>query len=93
MLNQANGLSCPKPEGAFYVFPSCAGLIGKTTPKGRKIANDEDFAGALLDSEGVAVVHGSAFGLAPHFRISYATSTEELTEAGNRIQRFCNSLS
>lgn len=93
MLNQANGLVCPKPEGAFYVFPSCAGLIGKTTPKGRKIANDEDFAGALLDSEGVAVVHGSAFGLAPHFRISYATSTEELTEAGNRIQRFCNSLS
>ena len=93
MLNQATGLTCPTPEGAFYVFPSCAALIGKTTPKGKLIANDEDFAGALLDAEGVAVVHGSAFGLAPHFRISYATSTEELTEAGNRIQRFCNSLS
>ena len=93
MLNQATGLTCPTPEGAFYVFPSCAALIGKTTPKGKLIANDEDFAGALLDAEGVAVVHGSAFGLAPHFRISYATSTEELTEAGIRIQRFCNSLS
>ncbi len=92
MLNQATGLNCPKPEGAFYVYPSCAGLIGKSTPEGKKIENDEDFVTALLEAEGVAVVHGGAFGLGPNFRISYATSTEALEEACNRIQRFCASL-
>ncbi|MEM7291680.1 MAG: pyridoxal phosphate-dependent aminotransferase [Pseudomonadota bacterium] len=92
MLNQANGINCPKPEGAFYVYPSCQGLIGKTGPSGKVIETDEDFVTELLESEGVAVVHGSAFGLGPNFRISYATSTEALTEACNRIQRFCASL-
>ncbi|MCJ8142419.1 pyridoxal phosphate-dependent aminotransferase [Ancylobacter sp. A5.8] len=92
MLNQANGLTCPKPEGAFYVYPSCAGAIGKTAPSGKLIATDEDFATELLDAEGVAVVHGSAFGLGPAFRISYATSTKDLEEACLRIQRFCGSL-
>lgn len=89
MLNQANGLNCPMPEGAFYVYPSCAGLIGKTAPTGKVIETDEDFVTELLEAEGVAVVHGSAFGLGPNFRISYATSTEALTEACERIQRFC----
>jgi len=92
MLNQANGLSCPTPEGAFYVYPSCEGTIGKKTPKGDTINNDEDFATLLLQEEGVAVVHGEAFGLSPFFRISYATSTEALEEACRRIQRFCASL-
>jgi len=89
MLNQAKGISCPRPEGAFYVFPSCAGTIGKTSAGGRKIETDEDFVGALLEEEGVAVVQGSAFGLAPFFRISYAASTAALEEACARIQRFC----
>ncbi len=93
MLNQASGLSCPTPEGAFYVYPSCAGCIGKKTPEGKVISNDFDFVSALLETEGVAVVHGEAFGLSPHFRVSYATSTEALTEACGRIQRFCASLS
>jgi len=93
MLNQASGIECRRPEGAFYVYPSCAGTIGKKTADGRTIAGDRDFALALLDQEGVAVVHGEAFGLSPYFRISYATSTEELEEACRRIQRFCNSLS
>ena len=92
MLNQAQGIDCPKPEGAFYVYPSVAGLIGKTTPSGKVIENDEDFVTELLEAEGVAVVHGSAFGLGPNFRVSYATSTEALTEACERIQRFCSSL-
>jgi aspartate aminotransferase len=92
MLNQASGISCPKPEGAFYVYPSCAGTIGKTTPDGKVIETDEDFVTYLLESEGVAVVQGSAFGLAPHFRISYATSTEALEEACKRIQRACGNL-
>ncbi|MFG1300787.1 pyridoxal phosphate-dependent aminotransferase [Xanthobacter sp. V3C-3] len=92
MLNQAKGLTCPKPEGAFYVFPSCAGTIGKTTPSGARIATDEDFATQLLEAEGVAVVHGTAFGLGPAFRISYATATTDLEEACRRIQRFCGSL-
>ncbi len=92
MLNQATGLSCPTPEGAFYVYPSCAGCIGKTAPNGQKIATDEDFASALLEAEGVAVVHGAAFGLSPFFRISYATSTEALEDACARIQRFTASL-
>ena len=92
MLNQAKGIQCPKPEGAFYVYPSCAGTIGKTTPDGKVIETDEDFVTYLLESEGVAVVQGSAFGLAPHFRISYATSTEALEEACKRIQRACGNL-
>lgn len=92
MLNQAAGLSCPNPEGAFYVYPSCAGTIGKTAPTGKVIETDEDFASELLEAEGVAVVHGAAFGLSPFFRISYATSTDVLEEACTRIQRFCGSL-
>lgn len=92
MLNNAEGLTCHKPEGAFYVFPSLHGCIGKTTPKGKKIATDEDFVIALLDEEGVAAVHGSAFVYPGHFRISYATSTEALREACARIQRFCAAL-
>lgn len=89
MLNAAPGIRCPRPEGAFYVYPSCEGTIGKTTKGGRRIGNDLDFVDALLEEEGVAVVHGAAFGLSPHFRISYATSTEALTDACTRIQRFC----
>jgi len=92
MLNQAKGLRCPKPEGAFYVYPSCVDTIGKTTASGKQIANDEDFVTELLEAEGVAVVHGSAFGLGPAFRISYATKTEDLEEACRRIQRFCGNL-
>ena len=92
MLNQATGLDCATPQGAFYVYPSCAGVIGKTTPDGAVINNSEDFAAYLLDSEGVAVVHGAAFGLDPHFRISYATSTELLEDACARIQRACSAL-
>jgi aspartate aminotransferase len=93
MLNQAPGITCGKPEGAFYVFPAIHGCIGKTTAKGAKINNDEDFVIALLDEEGVAAVHGSAFIYPGHFRISYATSTEALREACTRIQRFCTALS
>ena len=92
MLNQANGLSCPKPEGAFYVYPSCDGTIGKKAPSGKVIATDEDFVTELLEAEGVAVVQGSAFGLGPAFRISYATATPTLEEACRRIQRFCGNL-
>src|SRR5947209_6977155 len=93
MLNQANGIRCPKPEGAFYVYPSCSGTIGKCAPSGRKIVNDEDFVSELLEAEGVAVVQGTPFGLGPAFRISYATTTEDLEEACRRIQRFCGNLS
>ncbi|HEY3695498.1 pyridoxal phosphate-dependent aminotransferase [Phenylobacterium sp.] len=89
MLNQANGIRCPTPEGAFYVYPSCEALIGKTAPSGRVIGTDSDFAVELLESEGVAVVFGAAFGLAPFFRISYATSNAAIEEACTRIQRFC----
>jgi aspartate aminotransferase len=92
MLNQASGITCPKPEGAFYVYPSCAGALGKTSAKGVKITNDENFVTALLEEEGVACVHGSAFEGSPAFRISYATSTEALEEACKRIQRFCGNL-
>jgi aspartate aminotransferase len=92
MLNQANGIKCPSPEGAFYVYPSCAGTIGKTTPTGKKLVTDEDFVTELLEAEGVAVVQGTAFGLGPAFRISYATKTEDLEEACSRIQRFCGNL-
>ena len=91
-LNQAKGLKCPMPEGAFYVYPSCQGTIGRTTPGGKKLVTDEDFVTELLEAEGVAVVHGTAFGLGPNFRISYATSEELLEEACNRIQRFTASL-
>lgn len=89
MLNQAPGLRCHRPEGAFYVYPDCAGLIGKTTPGGATLANDEQVAAYLLESEGVAVVHGAAFGGSPAFRISYATSADILEEACTRIQRAC----
>jgi aspartate aminotransferase len=92
MLNQAHGLKCPTPQGAFYVFPSCAGLIGAVAPNGMTITSDRDFADALLDAEGVSVVFGEAFGLSPHFRISYATTNALLEEACQRIQRFCGSL-
>lgn len=92
MLNQAKGIKCPKPQGAFYVYPSCAGAIGKTTPKGVTIANDEAFVTALLEEEGVAVVHGAAFAGSPAFRISYAASTGQLKDACTRIQRFCGNL-
>jgi len=92
MLNQAQGVRCPTPEGAFYVYPSIAALIGKKTPAGKTIDSDEAFALELLEAECVALVHGGAFGLSPNFRISYATSTECLEEACARIQRFCASL-
>ncbi len=93
MLNQAKGLSCPTPEGAFYVYPSCHGVIGRQAPDGRIIASDDDFVTYLLEAEGVAAVQGSAFGLSPHFRVSYATSAAALTEGCNRIQRACAALS
>jgi aspartate aminotransferase len=92
MLNQAKGLSCPTPEGAFYVYPSLQGVIGKKAPSGKTIATDEDFAMELVESEGVAIVHGSAFGLGPAFRLSYAESTETLTMACEKIQKFCAEL-
>lgn len=91
-LNKCEGLSCATPEGAFYVYPSCAGVIGKTSPGGARISSDKDFASALLEEEKVAVVFGEAFGLSPAFRISYATSTEALQEAMTRIERFCGAL-
>ena len=92
MINQAKGLHTPTPEGAFYVYPSCEGAIGCTARTGRKIETDQDFVTALLDEEGVAVVQGSAFGLGPAFRISYAVATPVLEEACRRIQRFCGNL-
>ncbi len=92
MLNQAKGLKCPSPEGAFYVYPSCADLIGKVAPSGKRIETDEDFVTELLESEGVAAVHGSAFGTGPNFRISYATSNALLEKACGQIQSFTASL-
>jgi len=92
MLNDAEGISCPKPEGAFYVYPSISGLIGKATPNGVMIMDDEIFATSLLEDTGVAVVFGAAFGLSPNFRVSYATSDDKLLEACKRIQDFCKSL-
>jgi len=92
MLNEAAGIRCPVPEGAFYVYPSCAGAIGKKTPQGKRIDTDTEFCEYLLESVGVAVVPGSAFGLAPHFRISYAASNETLKEACGRIQKACAAL-
>ena len=91
-LNAIEGITCPIPEGAFYVYPSIAGLIGKTTPSGKIIATDEDFAIALLEDTGVAAVFGAAFGLSPNFRISYATSESQLSEACARIAKFCDRL-
>ena len=92
MLNQAKHLRCPSPEGAFYVYPSCADAIGRKTPEGVTIENDEDFVSALLDQQGVAVVQGTAFGSGPNFRVSYATSTSVLEDACRKIQSFCGSL-
>ena len=92
MLNQAKGLKCPTPQGAFYVYPSCAAAIGKTSAQGAAIKTDEDFVTALLEEEGVAVVHGAAFAQSPAFRVSYAASTASLKEACMRIQRFCGNL-
>ncbi len=92
MLNQTSCIECPVPEGAFYVYPSIKKMIGLKTPNGTVINTDEDFANALLETEGVAVVHGAAFGLSPFFRISYATSNEVLEDACSRIQRFCGNL-
>jgi aspartate aminotransferase len=93
MLNQAPGLSCPTPEGAFYVYPNCAGVIGRTTPDGKTLETDTDFVTYILEAEGVAAVQGEAFGLSPHFRVSYATATELLEDACQRIQRACAALS
>ena len=92
MLNQSNGIRCPKPEGAFYVYPSCAGTMGKTAPSGKTITTDEEFVTELLEAEGVAVVQGTPFGVGPAFRISYATATASLQQACERIQRFCANL-
>jgi aspartate aminotransferase len=92
MLNQASGIKCPKPEGAFYVYPSCEGTLGKTTAGGKKLVTDEDFVTALLEEEGVAAVHGAAFAMSPFFRVSYALDNESLEEACRRIQRFCGNL-
>ncbi len=92
MLNQAKGIKCPKPQGAFYVYPTCAENIGKTTKSGKKITNDEDFVTALLEEEGVACVHGAAFAMSPFFRVSYALANKDLEEACHRIQRFCGNL-
>jgi aspartate aminotransferase len=92
MLNEAKGLTCRKPDGAFYVYPSCAGTIGKKTPDGKVIETDTDFVTYLLESEGVAAVQGTAFGLSPYFRISYATSTDVIEDACRRIQRACAAL-
>jgi aspartate aminotransferase len=92
MLNQIDGMTCPTPEGAFYVYPEFSALIGKTTPKGLKIGTDEAMVGYLLDDAGVAAVHGGAFGLSPALRISYATSEALLTQACTRIQEACAAL-
>ena len=92
MLNQANGIECATPAGAFYVYPSCAGCIGRKTPDGKTIETDEDFVTYLLEAEGVAVVHGEAFGLSPFLRISYAAATDVLEDACARIQRACAAL-
>ena len=92
MLNQVEELECLTPEGAFYVYPSCVGMIGKKTPDGKVLATDLDVASYFLESEGVAIVFGEAFGLSPYFRVSYATATELLVQACERIQRACQKL-
>ena len=91
-LNQAPGMRCHRPEGAVYVYPNIAGCIGKTTPAGKRIETDADFALALLEEQHVALVHGAAFGMSPYLRISYATDDASLVEACGRIQAFCSSL-
>jgi aspartate aminotransferase len=91
-LNHIDGITCQKPEGAFYVYPNCEGIIGKQTPNGKHISNDEDFMTYLLEDQGVAGVHGAAFGLSPYFRLSYATSDAILEDACNRIKEACNKL-
>ena len=91
-LNDIDGITCSKPDGAFYVYPNCKGILGKITPNGKKISSDEDFMTYLLEDQGVAGVHGSAFGLSPYFRLSYATSDEILEEACNRILNACRKL-
>ena len=91
-LNNIEGISCQKPDGAFYVYPNCEGIIGKQTPNGNKLSNDEDFMTYLLEDQGVAGVHGSAFGLSPYFRLSYATSDDILEDACNRIKLACEKL-
>jgi aspartate aminotransferase len=91
-LNAANGISCLRPAGAFYVFPSCAGLLGRTSAGGRRLETDEDFVLALLEETGVALVHGAAFGLAGHFRLSYAAADDQLREAVGRIQAFAQGV-
>ena len=93
MLNDAEGIDCPTPEGAFYAYASCEGTLGRTSAGGARLSTDAEFATALLEEEKVAVVHGAAFGASPFFRVSYATSTEALEEACLRIQRFCEGLS
>ena len=92
-LNNIPGISCNNPQGAFYVYPSCKGCIDKTTPGGKKITSDEDFMNYLLESEGIAGVHGEAFGLSPFFRLSYAASDQILNDACDRIMRACKKLS
>ena len=92
MINQVTGLQCAVPKGAFYVFPSCAALIGKRTPDGKVIETDKDLVMYFLESEGVAVVHGAAYGLSPFFRISFAASEDDLRQACERIQRACAAL-
>ena len=92
-LNSIDGINCFLPEGAFYVYPNIAGLIGKTSPNGKTIQTDDDFVSYLLESQGVATVQGSAFGLSPHFRISYATGTDVLEDAMERITKACSALS
>jgi aspartate aminotransferase len=92
MLNQAKGITCVKPAGAFYAFPSCAGLIGKRAPDGKVIQTDRDFVMYLMDGEGVAAVHGAAYGVSPHFRLSFAASNYDITRACERIQRACAAL-
>jgi aspartate aminotransferase len=92
ILNKAPGLRCPRPEGAFYVYPSCAGLIGRKTPQGNVLNSDEDVVKYFLESEGAAVVFGAAFGLSPYFRLSYAIATDALRDACERIKRACEKL-
>lgn len=92
MLNQTTGLTCSSPEGAFYAFPDCSGLMGTTTPEGKRIDNDRDLVMHLMDDHGVALVHGAAYGFSPHFRVSFATSMKDLEEAGRRIQNAANAL-
>ena len=91
-LNEIDGITCSKPDGAFYVYPNCQGILGKITPNGKKIFSDEDFMTYLLEDQGVAGVHGSAFGLSPYFRLSYATSDDILEEACKRIRIGCAKL-